>query len=249
MDRKFLLKRNPPDSRDLQFPHGLRAVMPASVDLRDTGFVPRPLDQGALGSCVSNAVSNALRFTLTKQRLPSYQPSRMQNYYDARVKLAGWPANVDTGLTIRGGCQAAVKYGACAEQYCPYTISKFSAKPSATAVSESLKHRNFRYFSVQQTLNDLKSAISSGNVVICGILVFQGFMCLPASGLVPMPGDTEQPLGGHAQTLIGYSDEKAAFLSLNSWGPSFGLKGCSWIPYDYILNPVLAGDFAVVVAV
>lgn len=37
--------------------------------------------------------------------------------------------------------------------------------------------------------------------------------------------------GGHATCLIGYDDNKEAFLLRNSWGTSFGNKGYVWFPY------------------
>lgn len=45
--------------------------------------------------------------------------------------------------------------------------------------------------------------------------------------------------GGHATALVGYSDEKQAFLLRNSWGQSYGMKGYAWFPYEdfkYILE-------------
>ena len=39
-------------------------------------------------------------------------------------------------------------------------------------------------------------------------------------------------LGGHANTIIGYDDTKAAFLVQNSWGTSWGNKGFYYLPYS-----------------
>lgn len=37
--------------------------------------------------------------------------------------------------------------------------------------------------------------------------------------------------GGHATSIIGYNDNKAAFLLRNSWGTRWGAGGYTWIPY------------------
>ncbi|MGL1893223.1 MAG: hypothetical protein OCD02_16430 [Spirochaetaceae bacterium] len=37
--------------------------------------------------------------------------------------------------------------------------------------------------------------------------------------------------GGHAVTVIGYDDEKQAWLIKNSWGRLWGIKGFAWISY------------------
>lgn len=45
--------------------------------------------------------------------------------------------------------------------------------------------------------------------------------------------------GGHATALVGYSEEKQAFLLRNSWGISYGMHGYSWFPYEdfkYVLE-------------
>ncbi|MCK6599082.1 MAG: C1 family peptidase [Bdellovibrionaceae bacterium] len=41
-------------------------------------------------------------------------------------------------------------------------------------------------------------------------------------------------LGGHAISLVGYDDEKQAFLIRNSWGDSWGEKGFGYISYEDI---------------
>jgi len=37
--------------------------------------------------------------------------------------------------------------------------------------------------------------------------------------------------GGHATSVIGYSDRKGALLVRNSWGRSWGERGYTWLPY------------------
>lgn len=37
--------------------------------------------------------------------------------------------------------------------------------------------------------------------------------------------------GGHATSIIGYSNKKAAFLLRNSWGTRWGAGGYTWLPY------------------
>ena len=58
----------------------VHVALPANVDLRKKGYCPAALDQGQLGSCASNAMSNNLFFLLGKQGLTRFQPSRLALY-------------------------------------------------------------------------------------------------------------------------------------------------------------------------
>ena len=82
----YNLIKDKPDERDIVFNvEKLRAdvsKLPPSYDLRSTGFIPPILDQGTLGSCGPNQISNALRFCLRKLKAPvDFQPSRLFIYY------------------------------------------------------------------------------------------------------------------------------------------------------------------------
>ncbi len=52
-------------------------------------------------------------------------------------------------------------------------------------------------------------------------------------------------IGGHAQTVVGWDDDRKLIEVANSWGTSFGDGGFDWIPYEVIEG----GDFSDFVAV
>lgn len=58
-----------------------------------------------------------------------------------------------------------------------------------------------------------------------------------------MPAKGEDMVGGHCVALVGYDDERKAFLVRNSWGTGWGLNGYFWMPYEYVLNTNLCADF------
>ena len=60
---------------------------------------------------------------------------------------------------------------------------------------------------------------------------------------VQMPAKDEKVKGGHAVLIVGYDDTIKRFLCMNSWGILWGMRGYFTIPYEYVLNPSLAGDF------
>ena len=83
------------------------------------------------------------------------------------------------------------------------------------------------------------------HTIVIGISVYESFESVEVSktGIVPIPKDGENNLGGHAILIVGYDDDKKCFKFRNSWGESWGDKGYGYIPYNYLTNPNLAGDF------
>lgn len=225
-------------------------TLPLKVDLRTTGFFPKTLDQQDIGSCTSNATSNALRFCLLKQKgkVKDYQPSRLFIYYFSRL-VAGTP-NEDSGCSITDVMSAVKQYGVCDEQKWPYNTQKFKIRPPETCCIPAKTHTaSFQYYSVNQNINFLKTALASGFPVLCGVMVYESFESETSikTGCISMP-DTkhETLLGGHCILLIGYNDVSKVFIFQNSWGTSVGQSGFFTIPYNYILDPNLGSDFWVV---
>ena len=56
------------------------------------------------------------------------------------------------------------------------------------------------------------------------------------------PSDSEDRLGGHAMTIVGYNDNKfgGAFRVVNSWGKNYGDNGYLWITYSDFMKNVKA---------
>lgn len=237
-----------PDSRDFLFSSTLlRAIdpnsLPSSVDLRrQWGDI---LDQGSLGSCVSNSVAYQLRFLLKKQSGIVKNLSRLYIYYNGRV-LSGYPVDKDTGLTMRNGFVSVSSKGAVEEEMIPYVISQFKNQPPKSAYEIGLKNTSITFYSVAQDLNELKKCLKDGYAISFGMAIYSSFMAATTAktGIVPVPiTASEQRLGGHAITIVGYDDSKSAFIVANSWGQGWGIAGFCYIPYQVILNKNLCGDF------
>jgi C1A family cysteine protease len=71
-----------------------------------------------------------------------------------------------------------------------------------------------------RVLEDLLEALTLGPVV-GGFTVYESFESEPVArtGVVPMPGREEDPVGGHAVLVTGYVLSGRKFLVRNSWGP------------------------------
>jgi len=232
--------------------HTLKTTqLPISFDLRtDNPYFPGVIDQGLLGSCCSNSLSVCLKYCLEhetkKTNSEEWTPSRLFIYYWGRF-IENEPINEDTGISIYGGIQSIMQYGACSEVNWPYIIANFAEKPSAGAIVASKTHcKNFKFLSVPQNLVHIQQALVCGFPISCGIQIYESFesQAVSESGNVPTPNVlTEKLLGGHATTIISYNSDQT-FTCMNSWGTSWGNSGFFNISaQDYILDPNLASDF------
>lgn len=243
--RKYNLQQPIHTGHELKFMLTRKESLPESFDLRKTDHVPVILDQGDIGSCVANAVSNSLKFCLNINKL-KWKPSRLYIYYFGRI-YDGYSVTKDTGMSITGGCASINKFGSCREKLWPYITSKFSIQPSRESIVNAHKHDdNYKFLQINQNIHDIKHALLNGYPVICGIQVYSSFEDIESmtTGKIPMPDTTKEQLyGGHAICLYSYDDKTKRFGVMNSWGTSVGNKGWFTIPYDYITNTKLASDF------
>lgn len=199
------------------------------------------LNQGSLGSCVSTAYAQCINI-MTQNTLAI---SRLHHYYCGRA-AQGTSSLVDSGLNIRQAANIISKYGAARENIWPYIESNFNKLPTLNIFQQSKFFQKYAYTFINQDLNTLKSCIiQTGCPIIFGILVYSSFVTtdVAKTGNVPMPKSNEPLLGGHCVLMVGYNDSTQTFTCINSWGAGWGQGGFFNLPYAYVTNPRLAGDF------
>lgn len=244
---KYGLNKQIHDPRDFVFRLETPITLPKSIDLRPN--MPSVLNQGELGSCTANAMSNNLMY-LASIRKPNatnlFQPSRLYIYYNTRVKIAKGEPHDDSGASMRDVCKATAVYSAGPETEWPYDISKYATEPYGNVYKNAMKNGGIRYQSVRQTLNSIKSTLARKQCVLMGIMVYESFEneSTARTGVVKMPDTTKEVcFGGHAVLCCGYDDARSVFICQNSWGPEWGDKGYFYLPYQYAINPSLSCDF------
>ena len=259
--KRYGWKPQLPDVRDLKYtaPAPPPGGLPASVDLRP--HCPAVYDQGQLGSCTANAIAAAFEFDQIKEKVPHvWRPSRLFIYYNERV-IEG-DVSQDAGAQIRDGIKSVNTQGCCSEDLWTYSddttsaAPKFAQHPPPACYKEGATHLASLYQAVAQDINQIKGCVASGYPMVLGFTVYTAFESqeVAASGVLPMPGPTEQVLGGHAVLCVGYDDTKTVknpdgttstgmILIRNSWGPGWGEAGYFWMAYDYIVNANLSSDF------
>ncbi len=243
---KYNWTRDTEDKRDYKFAARPLAALPTKVDLRANCS---PIEnQGNLGSCTGNAIAATIEYLYKKAKKP-VDVSRLFIYYEERV--LGGNVNQDSGAYIRDGIKVVNKKGAPLENLWPYNERKFAYKPTQASYVDALRRKAVGY---QRCLdfNAVKNALAIGYPVVIGFNVYESFesQIVANTGQMPFPNvNTEECLGGHAVTLVGYDDTKQKFIARNSWGAGWGDKGYFYMPYQIIKNPSMSSDFWIITSV
>lgn len=237
--RIYNLKIDRVPQTELKFKTFSRVSLPKTVDLR--AQFPPVYDQGNLGSCTANALCAVHEFETVDQNIDKgFKPSRLFLYYNER--LLDNTVNEDSGAYLSDGIKCMKKYGVCSEKFYPYIIEKFTLKPSAKAYADALKQKVVTASNIQQDVTSMKLSLFNKNPFVVGIAIYSSFESdtVQKTGIVPMPSDDDEFLGGHAVVCVGYT--KDHWIMRNSWGRSWGDKGYFYLPYLYLLDSNLSSD-------
>lgn len=234
---KLNWKPSPADERDEYYEKALFGVLPTSVDLRPKMF---PVyDQSSLGSCTANAIAACYEYL--EQSKSKWVPSRLFIYYNERA-MEG-TTDTDSGAFIRDGIKSLSKQGVCDEKYWPYDITKFTDQPPRACYTDALEHTIIQYNRVEHEAEAMKSCLAQGYPIVFGFKVYESFRSIDHTGIMPMPQDGEELLGGHAVVVVGYNDDTKMFTIRNSWTENFGDNGYFYMPYEFLLDPNQCEDF------
>jgi C1A family cysteine protease len=230
-------------------PGCLGAVIPASpsaqVDL--SGDFPPVWDQGDLGSCTAQAAAALIQYTQQVAYGKSVAPSRLFIYKVAR-RLDF--LNGDTGAHLRTVMKALAAIGSPPEKYKPYVAGiGWDVEPDAFLYALAQEFNAMKYYRLdpvgrteEEVLAAIKANLDAKLPVMGGFVVYENIEESETNGgYIPMP-TVRKELGGHAIVIVGYDDSMKAFKIRNSWGPTWGVQGYGWLPYDYVLQG-LAWDF------
>lgn len=239
-----------PDHRDLRYTPapGAAATLPPAVDLRPA--MPPVQDQGQLGSCTANAIGAAVYHALAAAGRDPFLPSRLAVYYGER--LIEGTIREDAGAEIRDGFKVLAREGAAPEELWPYDDGpvRFARRPPRRYYDRANNHQAVVYRRVAQTDAEMRAALAAGLPIVAGFTVYSSFEtdAVARTGAVPMPQLSDAALGGHAVLVVGYDDAAGRWTVRNSWGEGWGSSGYFTMPYAYLTNPQLAGDFWVLEA-
>lgn len=229
--------RDDPDDDFERRPFDRNATsLPSAVDLRP--WMTPVEDQGALGSCTSNALVGALEYLVHRETGTPTDLSRLFVYYNQRL----WADCVrdDAGAAIAVGIRVLARLGVPTEKSWPYDRNLFAVQPPEDVYREASQLRTTDWWSVGLDPRAVRGCLAAGFPVVFGTRCTESFMRAPASGVLPMP-DAGQSAnwrhGRHALLLAGYDDARQLFVVRNSWGRDWGDRGYGYMPYAWVLNP------------
>jgi len=219
-------------------------VMAAAIPARSENrrLVTSVLDQGGLGSCVANAVLQAVRASHVRQGvdMPALG-SRLMLYYLARAQLG--ETQVDGGTFIRLAFESLNRFGFAPETMWPYTDQgeQWRTKPGNEVFHAAHDQRSraavpTRYYRIYETGFDrvavVKLALAAGYLVAFGSPVSLAF-CRGELGTAPLGPFAESTWAGrHAQTIVDHEGDR--FRVVNSWGTGFGDGGFWHARADFV---------------
>jgi C1A family cysteine protease len=233
-----------PDHRDKVYMKKLSLLdLPKVVNLKE--FCSPIEDQQDIGSCTANAAAGAMEYLQLKNGKTLTDLSRLFIYYNSRAVQG--TTKYDSGASIRTTVKSIVKYGASAEKYWPYNVSKFKYKPTQIAYKDGMNRQVLTYERIE-TINQMKDALARGFPFQFGFTVYSSFMTdmVAKTGVADLPVDGDRAEGGHAVLCVGYDDVTQRFLIRNSWGCRWGDGGYFTLPYKYLEDRNLSDDFWVV---
>lgn len=229
--RIFNVKPSKKDANDVAY-HQKNISVPQSVDLREWDSPVE--DQGMLGSCVANSITNSYELMQKKVDPSKFKElSKLFVYYHARYIEN--TVDSDYGVVyIKNALMAVKKFGVCSEDLWPYRINNYAKQPNPDCYADAYDRRIPSYSPVN-TLTDMLENLAEYKPIVIGMSIYDSFMNLSKiDPTIPMPKTTDVEVGGHAVTVLGYSIVDNTFLIKNSFGIDWGNNGYGLLPFEYV---------------
>lgn len=193
-------------------------------DWRNYGVVSPVKNQRACGSCVTFAIAGALESSYARRNNRVIKDFAEQQLVNC---ITGFTCA--TGTSRETALDYCVETGVTTEANIPYTAIPATCvenqRPLYNAVNWGYVNPNRDIPTVEQ----LKSALCEYGPIAVGIFSTGAFSSY-TNGVF---NEGVQGRGSnHAIVLVGWDDNKGAWLIKNSWGTSWGENGYAWVAYN-----------------
>ena len=207
----------------------IEEALPTSYDARDSGIVTNPKNQGNCGSCWAFASAGALESHLLRAGMEVQDPDLSeQQQVSCNTSMLGCSGGSSSALLYWG---LDMDKGPLNESYFTYTASD----DTPCMEDEQLGYRVVDFHTVPVSTEGFKQSLYEYGPSYWRYIVYTDFYTFwgtysPDAVYVNASSSYE---GGHAVLLIGWDDDKQAFLCKNSWGVGGpNGDGTFWIAYD-----------------
>lgn len=231
-------QKDPKDERDYKFSSSPLFTVEAPQVFDWSADMSPIKDQGHLGSCVAFSLTamkewQEIREKRKERKVYGTTMRDVSNLSEAWVywnakKLDPWPN--EEGTSIRYGMKVLQKQGIPPEYSWMYDDEEYGT-PQKSAAAMAIWGMIGSYWRVE-SLTDLKKALTVQPVAI-GIACFQEIMSVGSNGIIPMPKNPNNVIGGHAICCVGFDDNKKLLKIKNSWGTGWGQNGYGYLTYEY----------------
>jgi C1A family cysteine protease len=200
-------------------------------NMKGVNWLGPVLNQGNCGSCVAFATVGTLEaqvsITAGASFLnPKFSPEALFACGGGSCNNGWYPSSAANFIKSRG-----VVDNACA----PYTMGSTGVSVACTQFCSNQNARTYKVAGshtptgmFHNSAQKLKDALKKGPVVT-SMNVYEDF--LTYSGGV-YKATSRRPVGGHAVSIVGYSDEGRYWIVRNSWGEDWGEKGFVKVSWD-----------------
>ena len=205
--------------------------LPRSWDWRDVkgkNYISPAKNQGGCGSCVAFSIVAALE---THYRIERNLPTEKEPIDLSEASLF-FPSgrSCSTGWQIAEAPRMTRDKGVCLEEAYPYTPED----QVPTLSPETLHSVRIRGFDSTGDVETMKRWLVTEGPLVADYFVYEDFYTFfrTCDGVYRKSALCGKAYGGHAVCVIGYSDQKQAWLCQNSWGENEAHpNGCFWIGY------------------
>ncbi|MDA3849687.1 MAG: hypothetical protein PF447_00275 [Spirochaetaceae bacterium] len=211
-------------------------TMPQAVDLSQ--WLPPIRSQGQIGSC--SAWSTIYYGKSLQENMERHWGAESEDHQFSPLYTYNQITNGrNQGTAIIDHMNLVIEQGVAPWSSFPYPYdlnarpdsrARQSAEPYKAESARSLSSYNQNTGNWEVDINEIKTILAQGNVIIGGFDIYQEFYDYHG-GIYRNPRGPV--ISGHAMCIVGYDDSKSSFRIVNSWGENWGEGGFMWMHYDF----------------
>lgn len=242
---------------DVEKAPGTRAILPSGFDWRNKdgkNYITSVKQQGFASSCVAFGVAGAMESVFhvkNDKPIPAGEDglnlSEQQLYFYNKEALEG-KINCMSGWNIPEGLEYAQSDGLLtSEDFCDYNPYNVAFRPPKHKLPDEWKELSYKIANYQIITNEffrteeiaekmrkkMKESIIECGPIVSKVRLYPEMVFYKDGIYKPLTtyDDKIVPTQYHCILIIGYDDEKKAWLCKNSWGKLWGEEGFFRIEY------------------